>query len=515
MNNKKVWLTMAFISCFAVIGWAKLPSPNISTATANSENTAGPAKIAESAAKFILPGMKETDGSEHKIHTPNRVKGKTINVTKFGANPKNNFHDDTAAIQKAINSATYGDEVYFPNGTYNLKSTISGDPTTNIKLKSGVNLRGQSQHGVILVSYFTKKDNFNSKVMNATGKNNILLSNLIITSTFKGKYSTNSTQRNPDHSGPKFGINIDDHKGKASYNITIDHILVEKFESIAVRISNSHDIVVKNSTFKNATDVAGGGAGYGVSIQGSAKKNRLGYDNDTRFNFIENSHFVGPYLRHGALIEYYAHNNVIRGSTFTNTVLNAIDLHGEDEYLNEIVDNNIRGVHHEAGIGVGNIGGTAPYNHDASGPGNYIHGNTISDSYEGIRVYMGSPDTVIEDNTITRAYGPNSKGIHLLNAPGTIVKNNRIFNNTAAKFWTIVLSHDPGDRKAGNAGQGDPQEIKIIGNKIYGNSNGVLLETGSSIIMQDNHIQGNRNTNLNNNLKDLYSSIQYVAENES
>lgn len=113
-----------------------------------------------------------------------------------------------------------------------------------------------------------------------------------------------------------------------------------------------------------------------------------GYRNDTRYNVVRNSVFQGPYIRHGALIQYYAHNNVIYNNTFENTVLDSIDLHGEDEFLNEIYKNTITGVLTGAGIGVGNTGGTAPTNHDASGAYNYIHDNKISNSREGIKVHM-------------------------------------------------------------------------------------------------------------------------------
>lgn len=71
---------------------------------------------------------------------------------------------------------------------------------------------------------------------------------------------------------------------------------------------------------------------------------------------VEDSTFEGPYLRHGALIQFVAHNNVLRGNTFNGTKLDAIDLHGELEYLNEISGNVITDVLTGAGIGLGNTG---------------------------------------------------------------------------------------------------------------------------------------------------------------
>lgn len=60
--------------------------------------------------------------AEEKLtYSKNKVvefKGKKIDVTKFGADPKDSSNDDTAAIKKAISSANDGDTIYFPKGAY-------------------------------------------------------------------------------------------------------------------------------------------------------------------------------------------------------------------------------------------------------------------------------------------------------------------------------------------------------------------------------------------------------------
>lgn len=73
------------------------------------------------------------------MHTPHQVTGATLNVLDFGADPADNAQDDRIAIQNAIDAATAGDEVFIPNGVYNL--VTSPDGFINLKLKSGVNLR--------------------------------------------------------------------------------------------------------------------------------------------------------------------------------------------------------------------------------------------------------------------------------------------------------------------------------------------------------------------------------------
>jgi parallel beta-helix repeat protein len=450
---------------------------------------------------YTKPGLINPDGSKHAIHDANKVTGNTLNVIDYGADPADNEKDDLPAILAAIEAASPGDEVYLPNGTYNLFGTLPSDGSSHIALKSGVNLRGESQKKVLLVSDFNA-DVPSGKVLRSYGMNNIVVSNLTITSTFDGKYSSDSSKTNPDLGGPTYGIYITDGVGDTpSYNILVEHVTIEKYQRMGVRIENSHDVVVQHALFQNATDVGGGGAGYGVSIQGVPKTDRTGYRNDTRYNVVRNSVFQGPYIRHGALIQYYAHNNVIYNNNFENTILDSIDLHGEDEFLNEIYKNTITGVLTGAGIGVGNTGGTAPTNHDASGAYNYIHDNKISNSREGIKVHMGSPNTIIEKNMITHTIEPrNSKGIYIQNAPGTIIRDNMISNNTADGFIGILLAHDNGDTKAGNIGAGDPKNITITGNHIKGNANGIRIEAGSEIVMNDNKIEKNRENDFYINL---------------
>ncbi|MEH7177550.1 DNRLRE domain-containing protein [Neobacillus vireti] len=458
---------------------------------------------------YTKPGLINPDGTKHAIHEPNKVTGKTLNVLTYGADPADNQKDDLPAILSAIEAASPGDEVYLPNGTYNLNSHLPSDGASHIALKSGVNLRGESKNNVFLVSNFDA-DVLSGKVMRSYGMNNIVVSNLTITSTFDGKYSTDSSKNNPDLGGPTFGIYITDGVNNVpSYNILVDHVIIEKYQRMGVRIENSHDVVVQHALFQNATDVGGGGAGYGVSIQGVPKTDRTGYKNDTRYNVVRNSAFQGPYIRHGVLIQYYAHNNVVYNNTFENTILDSIDLHGEDEFLNEIYKNTITGVLTGAGIGVGNTGGTAPTNHDASGAYNYIHDNKISNSREGIKVHMGSPNTIIEKNMITHTTEPaNAKGIYIQNAPGTIIRDNMISNNTAPGFTGIQLSHDNGDTKAGKIGAGDPKNITITGNHIKGNTNGIRIEAGSEIIMHDNKVEKNTEN-------DFYINLESTPEEES
>jgi parallel beta-helix repeat protein len=434
-------------------------------------------------APFTKAGLTNPDGTVHALHTPNPVTGATIDVTSYGVDLADNAHDDRVAIQNAINAASPGDEVYLPNGVYNL--ITSSDGFVNLKLKSGVNLRGESEVGTILKSSID--DIKNSSVVKSSSQHDILVSNLTITSTWNRSFSLEHATNNPDAGGPDSSIAVANYGETPSFNVTIDHVTVERFRRMAIRIENSHDVIVRHSTFRNATDLGGGGAGYGTSIQGMPKVDRLGFDNDTYWNVVEDSTFQGPYLRHGSLIQNVAHNNVLRNNHYINTKLDSIDLHGELEYLNEVYGNTIEDILTGGGIGLGNTGGTAPSNHSKSGPKNHIHDNVISNSREGIVVTMGTPDTLIENNIIENTTTVNNAaGINIQNGPGTRIMNNTIRNNTATNYWGILLEHDNGDQNANYIGAGDPQNVQIVGNTITGNTNGIQLQAGTNITVSKN-----------------------------
>ena len=74
---------------------------------------------------------------------PYAYDGKVHDVTKYGAEPKSNSNDDTAAIQAAIDAAENGDIIYFPTGIYQINSTIY--------LDKAIKLEGVSKERTIFV----------------------------------------------------------------------------------------------------------------------------------------------------------------------------------------------------------------------------------------------------------------------------------------------------------------------------------------------------------------------------
>ncbi|MET3211207.1 UNVERIFIED_CONTAM: parallel beta-helix repeat protein [Paenibacillus sp. PvR008] len=442
------------------------------------------------------PGMYENDGrTPHTIHMSNSKTGSTLNlVTQYGANTADSAADDAAKIRAAIAAAKAGDEIYLPNGTYNLNSPDPNDTSTHFQLKSGVNIRGESQLGVVLKSNFDNTDKTSSPitsyVMRGKGVNNVYLKNFSITSIWNKTYSSDSTTSNPDAGGPNHGIQIlyDSTTSNKSYNVTIDRITIEKFKNNAIKITRAQDVVVQNCTIKNATDVGGGGAGYGIVLEGTYHEDHIGQNDDSARNVAQNNTILGPYIRHGVLLQNYTHNNVIRNNTITNSAIDAIDLHGEDEYLNEVYANTITGVSRGGGVGLGNSGGTT-YIHDATGSYNYIHDNVIDSSKYGVWVLFDTPDTTIERNTIRNFYKvSNSSGIYLGKAPRTIIRSNLIDGNGATGFWGIHLAGDSG---TGTSTAGNPDYTDIINNKVTGNSGGIKITAGSGVELGGNTVSGN------------------------
>ncbi|WP_418320662.1 right-handed parallel beta-helix repeat-containing protein [Piscinibacter sakaiensis] len=439
--------------------------------------------------------MRERDGSEHRRHQRNIAPNRIDVVQRaaslgFRIDPADSEHDDQPGIDAVLADAatTAGSTVWFPDGTYNLLSGSARQPNAHIVLvKSGVNLEGQSRERTILKSGFDDQGRNSVYGMLLQGVHDVVIANLTVTSSWNRNYSTDSRSNNPDAGGLTYSIATSS-AGHPTYNVTIDNVLVEKFRRMGVRIgAGSHDIVVTTSLARNATDVGGGGAGYGFVIQGdkhkTAKTNPyLGRpDQDTYFVVLDGNRTDGPYIRHAVIIQYWAHNNLVTRNTFEGTQLDAIDLHGEDEYANEVSHNTVI-ASQRAGIGLGNSGAT----HDKTGVDNWIHHNELTGCAWGITVQYGTERSTIEHNLIrdnTALAHPPVAGVILGNSSNSVLRNNRFVNNTVEGFSAIVLKDD---RAMGDEAAGGPRNWTILGNSVI-NSGTPLVDTsklGSGNVVQ-------------------------------
>ncbi len=372
-------LQWTFFNQYAAVKPVQRPVQAPAIAEAVSETVPGTAEAdVESvnltlAAAAVLPPSKEDAGLSGPFLTTGARNGKLLNIKTYGATSNNSADNDATVINAVINAAKAGDTVYIPNGTYHIKTTIN--------LKSGVSLVGQSRDGAILAGAAGNTQP-HAMVYAAPGVNNLTVSSFKITLA-SGKAF-------------KAGVRVGYTDGAPVSRITVKNLFVEKFERFGVLLENANNVYVYSNTIKNATALGGGGQGYGITILGANS-----YNNWVRSNTI------GPVIRHAILLER-AHHNLIEYNRITGTVSGAIDLHGEDEYANEIRYNTISdGVRNGttvspngAGIEVGEYSGVIGTTtmHDNSGPGNYIHHNTVYNYSYGLRVMNNSNYTYIEDN---------------------------------------------------------------------------------------------------------------------
>jgi len=389
------------------------------------------------------------------FESPDAVSGSTVSILQYGATPGNPADDDAVAIQRAINAAKPGDMVYIPNGTYHVKSMIM--------LKTGVSVAGQSRDGTILAGSYSASPY--AVMYAAPGVNNLTLSSFRLGVASGKPYMA--------------GVRLGNTGGAVVSRIAVSNLLVEQFQRFGIQVQNGKFVLVDSNIIRNATALDGDGSGYGVIIDQSGSNN----------NWVKNN-LIGPTIRHGILLQYRANHNLIEHNTVTGTVSGSIDLHGEDEYSNEIsynlVSNCVRNgtsvSPNGGGIEVGEFSGVAGTTllHDNSGPYNWIHHNEVSNCTYGFRITNNSNYTYVEDNSfhdnlvsgIHADLAPlnnlllarnqvfdNGNGIVLNNVTKAVIQDNKITDNTGYGLWT----------NAGVTG------FVISGNTVSGNKVNVVL----------------------------------------
>lgn len=386
---------------------------------------------------YRFAGLYNPDGTVYTMPNENESSGQRIMVTDHGAVADDPDFDNTPAVKQAIAAAEPGDYIYFPRGSYYFKTQSIAKPVmAHISLPSGVNLVGAGRDHTFLISQFSAYDNEHNPtaMIGIVSEENITISGVTITAQVPeekmpqpepdtGKLST--TKNNPEGNKfvPKYGIRaINNEIDFITQNIVVKDVIVEYFSVSGIEFTNTIASTVKDSIIKNSTDIGGGGRGYGVTIQGFGNEafHTVGTNLGSRYNVVKNVTVEGPYIRHGIILSYLTHNNLIYNNTITESQDQPLDMHGEDEFLNVFVKNTVKDGASSA-IGLGNPGST----HDATGPANIVYGNIVDNFLGGIEISHGTPDTVILNNKITNLR-ENSIGIDLMFAPNTLVRNNEI-----------------------------------------------------------------------------------------
>lgn len=427
-----------------------------------------------------VPGLVDRSGAPIEVPKPGPATGKTLDVTDFGANPDPDSPDDAVAIRAALDAAEPGDEIFLPAGTYDLRSTDPDDKSANIVLRSGVDLRGEGQERTLLLTSLDGEDN--SRVIRGSGVHDVIIADLTITSRYEDPLGDNPKDGDAG-GGPMYGIHLGAQEGQASSQVLVENLSIRKFERHGISVKASREVTISENYISEATAVGPGGQGYGIAIEGTADQHDPNATNDSRHNVVIGNTFDGRHLRHAILLQFPTHNNLVAENTIVGSILDAIDLHGEGEYLNEIRDNTVIGGQ-RAGIALGNPGGSKN-KHDASGTGNWVHSNHLIGNRQGILVMLGTPDTLIEDNRIT-AKGDSKTGIEIRNAPGTKLFRNHITGGTKG-FWSIKIGKDRG---TDGHGIGIPKGIRIERNVIRQAANGININAGEDLNVIENVMDG-------------------------
>ncbi len=332
--------------------------------------------------------------------------GRVYNVTDFGASPLVIGNDDAIGIRTALSIAQPGDTVWIPAGTYHIRQTL--------EVPSGVTLRGAGMDETVLVA-----EGISIAVRIPPLRHDIRLEDFAI--RYEGDQET-----------LQHGVYIGSvRQGNNSYRIVVDSLRIEGFSVHGVSLRDCHHVLVRNCIIRYATNEGGGGHGYGIALNYPSNHNNWIRDNT-----------IGPGIRHGVLIQYEAHNNLVEHNLAVDNSEDAFDLHGEGEHRNELRFNIARGSARE-GFGVGNTGST----HSSSGPYNWIHNNLVEDSRGGMEIILESDIVFVDHNTFRN----NQFGIRVHNLGG--------------------------------------DHLYVRGNRFEGNQIGVSLSQSRWIWLEDNHFE--------------------------
>lgn len=381
---------------------------------------------------YKKPGLYNPDGSVHTQPVENPSTGNRLNVIMYGAKANDPEFDNTTAVKQAIQAAKEGDCIYFPAGRYYFSSNTLTTPyfAHMYVYTSNINIMGADRETTVLVSKFSEENNLEKTtatlaIINAS---NITVSNLSFTAEVeddKMPTNLNTSLNNPE--GNQYAPNtqiaiLNTDPIDATSNVVVKNCKISYFQENGVLLRRTIDCKVTDCEVSNATDIGGGGAGYGILVCGNGFESftMVGSNMDCRYNVIMNNILKGPYLRHAIILSYVAHNNLIYNNTVDGCQDEPLDLHGEDEFLNVFTQNKVRNLTRTA-VGLGNPGST----HDATGPGNVIYGNEIENSNGGIQVSYGTPDTQIYNNKI-KNLKEGTTAIQIMYGPNTTIRNNKI-----------------------------------------------------------------------------------------
>lgn len=394
--------------------------------------------------RLSLPPLKI--GLTEVFEMPENGTGRVFRLSDFGATPGVPGDDDAIAIRSAFAAMAFGDVLEVEGGNYHLKTTVTAP--------SGMTLRASSAGEAVFYTV-----GVSSAFRISPSSHDVTLAGFAIMGT-DGLLSYGVDVGQPNQRGPE--------------RVWLKDLRIEGFARHGIRLRSTKHAKVENCRILNATNLGGGGHGYGVEVDGAGSNN----------NWITGCR-IGPVIRHGVLLQYSTHNNLVENNTCFETTEDAYDLHGEDEYANELRfnlaywDGDSSEVGTPAGFGVGNTGST----HDNSGPGNWIHHNEVRGYQIGVEVIQGShvqfiDSNDLQDNAVAGIMIHNGGG-NSLYLRGNSISGSGVGVRATRSAGFVAEGNTIGGNDIGIMTTSDMTDYRITGNDLRGN--GMAKDLGSDL----------------------------------
>ena len=416
----------------------KIPSKEFTFFLEPSQSGRKFARIASN--RLSIP--TELIGLTEAFRMPRNETGSIFKLSDFGATTANSSDNDSLAFANAFAAMSFGDVLEVAAGEYHLKSTVT--------VPSGMTVRGAPDDGSVL-----NTQGIGQALRIAPGSQDVTLEGLVI----MGQDAFLDD-----------GVFIGQPGGQAPERIWLSDLRIERFNRRAIQVRNAKHVKIEGCRLLNALQLGGGGHGYGVTLNDSNNHN----------NWVTGC-TIGPVIRHGILIQFSAHNNLIEHNTCFETTEDAYDLHGEDEYGNELRFNlaywesDLPEVGTPAGFGVGNTGAT----HDNSGPGNWIHHNEVRGYHIGVEVIQGSHLQFIDGNDLMDNIDAGIKihngGGNSLYLRGNFITGSEVGVQATLSAGLVVADNIIGGNITGIMTTSDMTDYRIINNDLSGNETAANL----------------------------------------
>lgn len=408
-------------------------SDDVSVVIEPDESGRNFARVATS--QFSLPPI--AIGLSEEFQMPVNGSGAEVALSGFNVTPGDDVDDDAPGIQAGLDSLASGDILLVEEGVYHLKSIVT--------VPSGVSIRAADGAMVEFVTVGTS-----AAFRLSPGTSDVTLDGFSILGS--------DTILN-------YGVEVGSTNSASPERIWLKDLRIEGFARQGIRLRSTKHVKVENCRILNATDLGGGGRGYAIELHGSSCEQ----------NWIVGN-MIGPVIRHGVLLQFSAHNNLVENNTCFETTEDAYDLHGEDEYANELRynlaywDGDSAPLGSPSGFGVGNTGST----HDRSGPANWIHHNEVMGYQLGIEVIQQSHIVFLDANEL---YDNPVAGIRLHNGSGNSIwiRGNTISGSAVGvgaergSAGLVVDGNLINNNDVGVSTTGDILDYRIINNDLTGN----------------------------------------------